>query len=65
MRMQSKSNLLTKRQAAELLGGVSISFINSLLSRRKLPRVRLSYKLVKIPRDAVERFIASRTEIAR
>jgi hypothetical protein len=48
-----------------MLGGCSISFINSLLSRRKLPRVRLSYKLVKIPRDAVERFIASRTEVSR
>ncbi len=60
-----KSNLVTKQEVAEMLGGVSISFVNSLLSRRKLPRVRLSYKLTKIPRDAVEKFIASRTEVNR
>ena len=48
-----------------MLGGVSISFINSLLSRRKLPRVRLSYKLVKIPREAVDKYIVSRTEAGR
>jgi hypothetical protein len=60
-----KSNLITKREVAEMLGGVSISFVNSLLSRRKLPRVRLSYKVTKIPRDAVEKFIASRTEVSR
>jgi excisionase family DNA binding protein len=60
-----KSNLITKREVAEMLGGVSVSFVNSLLSRRKLPRVRLSYKLTKIPRDAVEKFIASRTEVSR
>jgi hypothetical protein len=60
-----KSNLVTKQEVAGMLGGVSISFVNSLLSRRKLPRVRLSYKLTKIPRDAVEKFIASRTEVNR
>ena len=59
-----KSNLITKREAAEYLG-VSISFINSLLGKRKLPRVRLSYKITKIPRDAVEKFIVARTEDSR
>jgi len=63
--MTSKSDLVSKREVAEMLGGVSISFINSLLSRRKLPRVRLGYRLIKIPRAAVERFIASRTEVSR
>lgn len=58
-------NLVTKREAAEMLGGVSISFINSLLSRRKLPRVRLSYRLTKIPKEAVERFVESHTEVAK
>jgi excisionase family DNA binding protein len=60
-----KSNLVTKQEVAEMLGGVSISFVNSLLARRKLPRVRLSYKLTKIPREAVEKFIESRTEVGR
>lgn len=58
-------NLLTKQQVAEMLGGVSISFVNSLLARRKLPRVRLSYKLTKIPREAVLKFIEARTEASR
>jgi excisionase family DNA binding protein len=60
-----KRDLVNKKEAAEMLGGVSLSFVNSLLSRRKLPRVRLSYKVTKIPRDAVEKFIASRTEVSR
>ena len=60
-----KTNLLSKRETAEILGGVSISYVNSLLAKRKLPRIRLSYKMTKIPRDAVEKFIASRTETGR
>ncbi|MBE2180902.1 MAG: helix-turn-helix domain-containing protein [Chthoniobacterales bacterium] len=62
------ANLITKQQAAEMIGGekpVSVSFINQLLARRKLPKVRLSYKVCRIPRAAVEAFIASRTEIAK
>jgi hypothetical protein len=57
--------LITKRETAEMLGGVSISFVNALLAKKKLPRVRLSYKVTKIPREAVEKFIASRTEVGR
>jgi len=60
-----RSDLLTKGQVAEMLGGVSISFVNALLARRKLPRVRLSYKITRIPRVAVEVFIKSRTEVSR
>ena len=60
-----KQNLISKQEVAELLGGVSISFVNSLLARKKLPRVRLSYKLTKIPREAVEKFIETRTEASR
>lgn len=60
--------LITKAEAARLLGGdepVSISFVNQLLARRKLPRVRLSYKITRLPRAAVEAFIAARTEVAK
>ena len=59
-----KSNLITKREAAEYLG-VSVSFVNSLLAKRKLPRVRLGYRVTKIPLCAVEKFVESRTEASR
>lgn len=56
-----KHDLLTKLETAEALGGVSVSYINQLLARRVLPKVKLSYKCARIPRAAVEAFIASRT----
>jgi excisionase family DNA binding protein len=59
-----KAELLTKVQVAQILG-VSVSFVGVLLSKRKLPRIRLSYKVTRIPRDAVEKFIAARTELTR
>lgn|GEM_PF-1680255 len=59
-----ESSLLTKKQAAELLN-TSVSYVSTLLARRKLPRVRLSYKVTRIPREAVEKFITSRTEVSR
>jgi len=52
---------LTKPEVAEELGGVSVSFVNQLLARRLLPKVRLSYRVCRIPRDAVEQYILSRT----
>lgn len=65
----SDTDLISKGEAAKLLGGegkpVSISFVNQLLSSRRLPRVRLSYKVTRIPRQAVTDFIASRTIQAR
>jgi excisionase family DNA binding protein len=64
VRMQSNSDLLTKREVARFLG-CSISFVNCLLSRRKLPKIRLSYKVVRIPRDSLEAFIRSRREASR
>jgi len=54
-------HLLTKPEVAEELGGVSVSYVNQLLARRLLPKVRLSYRVCRIPRDAVEQFIRSRT----
>jgi len=66
----SATDLITKAEAAQLLGGegkpVSISFINQLLGRRRLQKVRLSYKVCRIPRASVEDYIRSRTvEVAR
>jgi excisionase family DNA binding protein len=56
------SDLLTKVEVARLLGGdASPSYVDKLLAARKLPRVRLSYKMTRIPRAAVEEFIRSRT----
>lgn len=63
--MKEPSNLLTKSETAALLGNVSISFVNQLLARRRLPRVRLSYKVCRIPRAAVEEFIRSRTVVSK
>jgi hypothetical protein len=61
----SANDLITKEEAAKLLGGegkpFSVSFINQLLAARRLTRVRLSYKCVRIPRKSVEEYIASRT----
>ena len=59
------AELITKGEAAKLLGGlgspVSISYINQLLGRKKLPRVRLSYRVTRIPRQAVEDYITAHT----
>jgi excisionase family DNA binding protein len=59
------ADLITKQEAADLLGGVSLSFINQLLGKKKLPKVRLSYRVCRIPRAAVEEFIAARTTASR
>ena len=57
--------LITKKQTALLIGGeespVSLSYINQLIARKKIPSVRLSYRVTRIPREAVEDFIAART----
>jgi len=58
-------SLLTKQETAEELGGVSVSFVNQLLARRRLPKVRLSYRVCRIPREAVEKYIADRTLASR
>ena len=59
------ADLITKQEAADLLGGVSLSFINQLLGKKKLPKVRLSYRVTRIPRRAVEEFIVARTTAQR
>jgi excisionase family DNA binding protein len=57
--------LIDKREVARMLGGVSISFVNQLLAKKALPRVRLGYRTVRIPQDAVDAYIRSRTMNAR
>ena len=60
--------LLDKAEAARQIGGsrpVSISFINQLLAKNLLPRVRIGNRATRIPAEAVEQYIASRTVNAR
>ena len=59
------SDLIDKEETARLLGGVSISFVNQLLGKKKLPKVRLSYRVCRIPRAAVEEYIRSHTTAQR
>ncbi|MCE0483218.1 MAG: hypothetical protein LV479_03150 [Methylacidiphilales bacterium] len=65
----SATDLVSKRETASLLGGhgepVSISFVNQLLAKKKLPKVRLSYRVCRIPRKAVEDYIAAHTTAQR
>lgn len=54
--------LLTKSEVcAEIGGNVTVSFINGLIARKKLPVVRLGYRTVRIPRKAVAEYIESHT----
>ena len=57
-------SLITKKEAATRLC-TTRSFIDQLLAKKLLPRVRLSYKVIRIPSEALEAFIASRTEVAK
>jgi len=59
------NELITKAEAAQMLGGVTVGYVDQLLAKRRLPKVRLSYKVCRIPRQAVADFIASRTINAR
>lgn len=62
------TELLDKKEAARRIGGsrpVSISYIDWLLAKGILPRVRLSYKMTRIPSEAVDAFVRSRTIAAK
>ena len=66
--MSAITKLVDKSEAARQIGGskpVSISFINTLLAKGLLARVRLSYKATRIPQESVTAYIQSRTEVAR
>ena len=58
------SPLLTKQQVAARFGGVSLRFVDELLARRALPKVKLGRKLVRIPGQAVEDYLAAHTREA-
>ena len=60
--------LIDKAETARQIGGnkpVSISFVNQLLAKKVLPRVRIGYRTVRIPQDAVTEYIRSHTVNAR
>jgi hypothetical protein len=60
--------LIDKVETARQIGGnkpVSISFINQLLAKKVLPRVKISYRVTRIPQDAVTEYIRSHTFNAR
>ncbi len=44
--------LLSKEQVANLLG-VTVRTVNNLMAKRKIPFVRLTGRIVKIPADAL------------
>ena len=56
--------LLTKQQVATRFGGVSVRFVDELLARRALPKIKLGAKLVRIPAKAVEDYLAAHTREA-
>ncbi len=56
-------NLLTVAETAEALN-LKISTVRAWLARRKLPRVNCG-RAVRIPAEAVERFISENTIPAR
>jgi len=49
------------REAAEILGGVSIRSVQRLVARGALPVVRV-FRRVLIPADALREFVAARTD---
>ena len=61
-------SLIDKKETARRIGGqppVSVRFVEELIARGILPKVKLSHKVVRIPAEAVEKFIASRTIASR
>lgn len=61
-------SVIDKVETARQIGGnkpVSISFVNQLLAKKVLPRVRISYRVTRIRQDAVTEYIRARTVNAR
>jgi excisionase family DNA binding protein len=58
-------SLLTKLEAGEAMGGLSVSFVNQLIARKKLPVVKLGYRTVRVRRTDIESFLQRHTLIAR
>ena len=62
------AGLIDKAETARQIGGnkpVSISFVNQLLARKLLPRVRISYRVTRIPQAAVTEYIRAHTVNAK
>lgn len=56
--------LIDKAETARQIGGnkpVSIFFVNQLLAKKVLPCVRIGYRTVRTPQDAVTEYVRSRT----
>ncbi len=64
MRRESALDLLRVEEAADFLN-VQPSTIRAWLLQRKLPKVRVSSRSVRIPREALEKLIAENTIPAR
>jgi hypothetical protein len=65
---QKGHGLIDKVETARQIGGnkpVSISFVNQLLAKKLLPRVRISYRVTRIPQSAVTEYIRTHTVNAR
>ena len=58
-------SLLTKVEAGAEMGGLSVSFVNQLIARKKLPVVKLGYKTVRIRRTDLEAFLKEHTLAAK
>ena len=54
-------SLLTKREVGTEMGGLSVSFVNQLIARKKLPVVKIGYRTVRIRRTEVEAFLERHT----
>jgi hypothetical protein len=68
MSAKEDAGLIDKVETARQIGGnkpVSISFVNQLLARKLLPRVRISYRVTRIPQAAVTEYIRSHTVNAK
>ena len=51
-------SLIDKKETARRIGGqppVSVRFVEELIARGILPKVKLSHKVVRIPAEAVEK----------
>ncbi len=64
MRRERVLELLRVEEAADFLN-VRPSTIRAWLLRRKLPKVRVSSRSVRVPRQALEKLIAENTVPAR
>lgn len=63
--MSMNQSLLTKREVGTEMGGLSVSFVNQLIARKKLPVVKIGYRTVRIRRTDVAAFLQKHTLAAK